>query len=352
MRRNKAVSITALIGASVLVLSACGAGTSSDAQDPAASTETAAPEADAPVDTLVMKVAFNQAETHPQAQAMLEFGEKLSEATDGAYEIDLFTDELLGSQAETIEQVQSGSVEMAIVAGSLLENFNPDFSVLNLPYLYESQEHQMSVLNDESIVGELYESMIDQNIQVLTAYHGGVRNLYSSIGPVEVPADLEGQKIRVIGSDTNVRMMELMGGVGTPMAQGEVYTAIQSGVIDGAENNELVFADMAHSEIAPFYSRTEHLMMPDMLIINPAVFSAMSEENQQIFRDLLAESVETELALFDDAVVAAIAKAEDAGATFSEADVDAFREAVLPLHEERVTTDVTRAIYEKIEAAR
>jgi TRAP-type C4-dicarboxylate transport system substrate-binding protein len=201
-------------------------------------------------------------------------------------------------------------------------------------------------------VGGLYGSMAGKKLQVLTAYHGGVRNAYTKAGPVKVPADLKGKKIRVIGSATNVSMMKLMGGVGTPMAQGEVYTAIQSGVLDGAENNELVFADMAHSEIAPFYSYTKHLMMPDMLITNPATLKSMSAANRAIFDALLATSVTTELALFDKAVVAAKTKATAAGAKFSEADVEAFRTAVKPLYAEKLKTKVTKDIYAKIEAAR
>jgi tripartite ATP-independent transporter DctP family solute receptor len=340
MRRNKVISICAAASISALALTACSSGSSS--------TEAGT----AKVTTKVFKVAFNQAKTHPQAQAILELGEKLKDQTDGAYSIDLFTDELLGAQAETIEMVQAGSVDLAIVGGSLLENFNPDFSVLNLPYLYDSQAHQMKVLNDKSIVGALYTSMADKKLEVLTAYHGGVRNAYTKSGPVKVPADLKGQKIRVIGSDTNVGMMKLMGGVGTPMAQGEVYTAIQSGVLDGAENNELVFADMAHSEIAPFYSYTKHLMMPDMLIINPATLEAMSTKHRAILTKLLASSVDTELALFDKAVAASKTKAEAAGAKFNEADVEAFRAAVKPLYAEKLTNEVTKGIYAKIEAAR
>ena len=298
------------------------------------------------------RVAFNQDANHPQAQALAQLSDELEERTDGAYSLELYTDETLGDQAATIEQVQSGTIDFAIVAGSLLENFETDMSVVNLPYLYDSPEHQMSVLNDREIVGELYDSLLDDNIQVLTAYHGGVRNVYSSVGPVETPADLAGQKIRVIGSDTNVRMMELMGGVGTPMAQGEGYTAIQSGVLDGAENNELIYSTLSHDEIAGFYSRTQHLMMPDYLIASPAVWEGLDEETRGIFQELLDASVDTELELFATAVDEAVAAAEEAGAQFNDADVDAFREAVLPLHEERVTTDVTQSIYDAIEAAR
>jgi tripartite ATP-independent transporter DctP family solute receptor len=299
----------------------------------------------------VFRVAFNQNSEHPQAKAILELSDKLEEATDGRYSLELFADGTLGAQEATIEQVQSGTIDFALVAGSLLEGFNPDFSVVNLPYLYESPEHQMSVLNDPEITGGLYETLREDNIQVLTAYHGGVRNVYTSKA-VETPDDLAGLKIRVIGSDTNVRMMELMGGVGTPMAQDEVFTAIQSGVLDGAENNELIYSSLSHDEIAPFYSYTQHLMMPDYLIASPTVWDGLDEETRGIFEELLAESVDTELAAFGEATEAAKADAEEAGATFVESDVEAFREAVLPLHEELVTTPATQEIYDAIDAAR
>ncbi|MGO3249346.1 MAG: TRAP transporter substrate-binding protein [Agrococcus casei] len=298
------------------------------------------------------RVAFNQNIDHPQAQALLELSDELQERTDGKYALELYTDETLGDQASTIEQVQSGTIDFAMVAGSLLENFESDFSVVNLPYLYESPEHQMSVLNDREIMGDLYDSVLEDSIKVVAGYHGGVRNVYSSVGPVETPADLAGQKIRVIGSDTNVRMMELMGGVGTPMGQGEVYTAIQSGVLDGGENNELIYSSLSHAEIAGFYSYTQHLMMPDYLIASPTVWDGLDADAQSIFQELLDQSVQTELELFATAVDDAKASAEEAGAVFNEVDVDVFREAVLPLHEERLTTDRTQTIYDAIEAAR
>ncbi len=300
----------------------------------------------------VFRVAFNQDANHPQAQALTELSEELETRTEGRYALELYTDETLGDQAATIEQVQSGTIDFAVVAGTLLENFESDFSTVNLPYLYESPEHQLSGLNDREIVGELYDTVVDDDIQVLTAYHGGVRNVYSTDGPVETPADLAGQKIRVIGSDTAVRMMELMGGVGTPMAQGEVFTAIQSGVLDGAENNELIYSTLSHDEIAPYYSRTEHLMMPDYLVSNPTVWESISEEDRAVFEELLATSVDTELELFGTAVEEATAAAEEAGAQVNDVDVEVFREAVLPLHEESVTSDLARSVYDAIEAAR
>ncbi|MDN3905585.1 TRAP transporter substrate-binding protein [Arthrobacter sp. YD2] len=337
MHRNKLFATLAITSAAMLGLTACGGGNG----DAGAGS------------TKVLKVAFNQNASHPQAVAITELSDKLKEATDGAYELELFPDEQLGSQAETLELVQSGAVDMAIVAGPLMEAFNPDFSVLNLPYVYDSPEHQMSVLNEPDITGELFDSLEDsESISVIGAYHGGVRNVYTTGGPAEKPADLAGQKIRIISSDTNVAMIQMMGGVGTPMPQGDVYTAIQSGVLNGAENNELIFADLAHAEIAPHYSYTQHLMIPDYLVANPMVLEAFSEEERETLNSLFAESVDSELASFDEKVAEAKTKAEEAGATFHEADVEAFRKAVEPLHKDKVNNDVTKAIFEKIDAAR
>jgi tripartite ATP-independent transporter DctP family solute receptor len=338
MRRRKLGTIAgiALVG---LALSACSATTAGD-------------EGKAGGDAKhVLRVAFNQDINHPQAQALTELSDKLAKETDGQYSLQLYTDETLGDQASTIEQVQSGTIDLAVVAGSLLENFEPDFAVVNLPYVYDSPEQQMKVLNDADIMGDLYDAILKDKIQVLTAYHGGVRNVYSK-GPVKTPADLGSQKIRVIGSDTNVEMMKLMGGVGTPMAQGEVYTAIQSGVLDGAENNELIYSTLSHDEIAPFYSYTKHLMMPDYLIASPAVWDGMDKDTQKTFQKLLTESVDTELDLFAKAVKTAKAESEKAGATFVKADVDAFREATKPLIEKKITTDRTQAIYDAIQKSR
>ncbi|WP_167132747.1 TRAP transporter substrate-binding protein [Paramicrobacterium chengjingii] len=300
----------------------------------------------------VLRVAFNQNIDHPQAQALEELSKKLSEQTDGKYALQVYPDETLGDQASTIEQVQSGTIDFAIVAGSLLENFVDDFSVVNLPYVWDSPEQQMQVLNDTSIMGDLYDELGDSDLRVMTAYHGGVRNVYSSVGPVKEPADLAGQKIRVIESDTNVSMMKLMGGIGTPMAQGEVYTAIQSGVLDGAENNELIYSSLSHDEIAPYYSYTKHLMMPDYLLISPKVWDAMDADTQEVFTTLLQESVDTELKLFAEATEKAKADAEEAGAEFNDADVDAFRDAVQPLVDKSISNDRTQAIYDAITDSR
>jgi tripartite ATP-independent transporter DctP family solute receptor len=350
MRHYKAVSLTAILGASVIALGACSAGTGTTTDSSAdSSSGGSAPAANA--DTITMKVAFNQPETHPQYIVMDELGDKLFEATDGAYDVEVFPNETLGAQRETIELVQAGTLEMAYIGGPLLENFNPDFVVFNLPFVFDSPEHQSQTTNDPAIVGDLYSSLEDQGIKVISAFHGGVRSVYNSEKPINVPADLEGMKIRVIESDTNIEMMSLMGGTGTPMGQGEVYTAIQSGIIEGGENNELIYSGLKHSEVAKYYSYTRHLMFPDYLIISPDVYNAMSPEVQEIFTDLLAEARVHEAELWTEQIEVAVADAEAAGAVFNEVDAEAFAEAIAPLTEQKLTTDVTKTIYDQVRSA-
>ncbi|MFC0271806.1 TRAP transporter substrate-binding protein [Metabacillus herbersteinensis] len=299
----------------------------------------------------LLKVAFNQPENHPQFKAMEALGKKLEERTNGAYKIEIFPNELLGAQRETIELVQSGTIGMSIVAGSLMENFNEEFVVFNLPYVFDSKEHQMSVLNDPEIVGDLYKSVEDKGMTVLGAFHGGVRNVYNKEKPVKTPEDLAGMKIHIIESDTNIKMMGLMGGTGTPMGQGEVYTAIQSGVIDGGENNELIYSNLKHVEIAPYYSYTQHLMFPDYLIINTDILKGMSKEHQQIFKEELAAAIDIEVEMWDKDVEAAEKSAKEAGAKFNEVDTKVFRDTVQPLIEEKLTSDNAKSLYEKVRKA-
>lgn len=297
----------------------------------------------------VLKVAFNQDNTHPQYIAMEQFGKALKSKTDGQYEIQIFPNELLGAQKETLEMVQSGTIAMAIVANSLLENWNPDFVVFNLPYVFESVEEQKAIVNDPEIVGELYNSIEDQGIKVLAAFHGGVRNVYCK-KPINTPADLKGLKIRVMQSDTNISMMNLMGATGIAMGQGDVYTAIQTGVLDGAENNELIYNSLLHYEVAPCYSYTKHLMQPDMLTISTEVWNSLPDDVKAIFETEIPKAIDLEYSSFDDAVKAALenvkAKCKDLVITYP--DITPFQEAVAPLTESKLTTPAAKKIYKQI----
>lgn len=299
----------------------------------------------------VYRVAFNQPESHPQYVALTHLGERMQEATDGACALEVFPNESLGPQSDTIELVQAGSVDFSMVAGSLMENFNPDFVVFNLPYVFDSKEHQRRVLDDPEITGELFSSLEDKNITVVTGFHGGIRNVYNSVQPVETPEDLAGMKIRVIESDTNIAMLQQMGGAGAPMGQGEVYTAIQSGILEGGENNESIYANLSHDEVAPYYSYTQHLMFPDYLISNPATLDRMEPQCREFLEQDMATATEEEGELWVEEIERSHQLAEEAGAQFNEVDVDAFRESVQPLVDRSLDNDVTRRLYDDVRAA-
>ena len=189
-------------------------------------------------ETQVLKVAFNQSEKHPQYKALVEFGKKLEEQTKGAYKLEISPNALLGDQRATVELTQNGVIQMAVVGNPVVENFNKDFAVIGLPYLYDSLEHQKKVFLSD-VLKPLFKSVSSNGFEVVGIFTAGARCIYTDEA-VTKPEDLAGYKIRVMQSDTMKKMLDLMGGIGTPMGQGEVYTAIQQGVINGGENDEYI----------------------------------------------------------------------------------------------------------------
>lgn len=302
--------------------------------------------------TTYVKLALNQTETHPSYVALDHFSQKFEEATDGRWKIDIYPNEQLGSQQEVLQFVKSGAIEMAIVSGTQLENLNKDFQVLNMPTTFSSVEHQMEVIRDPEIVGDIFSSLEGpDNISVIGGFTQGSRNVYTSFGPVKTPADLAGKKIRVQESDMHIRMIELMGGSATPLSYGEVYTAIQSGVLDGAENNEVSYATQRHMEVAPFFSYTNHLIGLDYMIMRHDLREAMSEEDRVIFDELWDEAMIEHTELWDKETQNAIKTAEATGAEFNEVDKEAFEKALAPIKDEFLTSDYQKQLFDAIRAA-
>ena len=313
------------------------------------SSETPAAEegAGAEVKETVLKIAFNQSEKHPQYKALATFGEKLKEETAGAYSIEIAPNALLGDQRATAELVQSGTIAMAVVGNPIVENFNKEFAVIGLPYIYDSLDHQKEVFTS-GILDELFASTEENGFFVAGSFTAGSRNVYTD-KPIETPEDLAGYKIRVMESDTMVKMLELMGGVGTPMGPGEVYTAVQQGVLEGGENNEVTYADLKHYEIAPYFSYTQHLMVPDLIIINDDIYNGMTDENKEIFENLMKETIINEFDVWNESVETSKATAIENGATFVDVNIKPFQENVKPLHEEvTAASEGAKAIYDSI----
>ncbi|WP_130889407.1 TRAP transporter substrate-binding protein [Fusobacterium ulcerans] len=306
--------------------------------------ETAAEEK---VKTQVLKVAFNQSENHPQYKALTKFSNQLEEQTKGAYKLEISPNALLGDQRATAELVQNGVIQMSVVGNPVVESFNKDFSVIGLPYLYDNLEHQKKVFLSD-VLEPLFKSVSSSGFEVIGAFTAGARCLYTD-KPMMKPEDLKGYKFRVMQSDTMKKMIDYMGGIGTPMGQGEVYTAVQQGVIEGGENNEVTYVDLKHYEIAPYFSYTNHLMVPDLIIINEKLYNGMSSENRKIFDDLMKQTIENEFEVWNENVEAAKKIAIENGAKFIEVDIKPFQERVKPLQEEVAnSSELTKEIYAKV----
>lgn len=269
--------------------------------------------------TKILKVAFNQSDNHPQYKALKEMSRALYDQTEGRYALQIHPNELLGNQKDAFEMVQSGTIAMAMVANSIVENVNSDFAVLGLPYAYDSVEHQKKVFTS-GILDEIFASTSANKFNVMAAFTAGSRCVYTD-KPIHTPEDLKGYKIRVMESPTCISMLNDMGGVATPMSQGEVYTAIQQGTIEGGENNEVTYTDLKHYEVAPYFSYTKHLMIPDLLVMSTEVLENMPEEDQQLLNELCKEYTAREFEIWEEQVEVAKQTATEGGAIFVE-DVD------------------------------
>lgn len=298
---------------------------------------------------ITMRLALNQTETHPSYIALTSFGERLAEGTDQTLQLDVYANETLGAQQEAIQMVSNGSVDMAVVSGTQLENLNPDFLVLNMPGAFTSIEEQMAVITDAEVQERLFRSLEEtQHITVLGGYTQGARSIYAT-QPIETPEDLNGQKIRVQESELHIGMINAMGGTGTPLSYGEVYTGMQAGVIDGAENNEVSYVTQRHFEVAPYWSYTNHLVGLDYVVINTDRLEAMSDEERAVFEEEWLASMDEFVELWDEATQEAIANAEEGGATFLDIDNEPFLERLRPLQEQFITSDSQQELWNHIQ---
>ena len=214
-----------------------------------------------------------------------------------------------------------------------LETFADVYEIFSMPYLFDSEEVYQAVMQDTDYMERIYESTDEAGFRVVTWYNAGTRNFYGK-SPIKTPEDLKGKKIRVQQSPASVAMVKAFDAAAAPMGFGEVYTAIQQGVIDGAENNELALTNNKHGEVAKYYSYNKHQMVPDMLVANLKFLNSLSDEDYQIFKEAAALSTQVELNEWEKSIEEAKRIAEDdMGVEFIDVDVDAFKQKVLPLHD-------------------
>lgn len=298
-----------------------------------------------------IRVAFNQNENHPQYKAMERLGEAFEKATDGRYHMTIYPNGVLGEQGSMAEFIRTGALQMAIVPCSVPEGYDSDFAIVGAPYLYDDMDH-LERATVGGVFDDLFESARKYSFQVLTVYTAGERNVYAK-KPINSADDLKGMIIRVNDSPTYIEMTKQMGGTGAVMSQAEVYTALQQGVIDAAENSERVFCDFKHYEVAPYYAYTRHIVHPDVVIASNQFLDSLSLEDKEIFDRLVKESAEYEFATFRESIAQAKIDAEANGTTFCYPDTNELRERCKPLLENiSGQSEVTKGIYDEVTALR
>lgn len=299
----------------------------------------------------IIRIGHNQSQNHPTHLGMLAFEEYIEEQLGDKYDIQIFPSELLGTQTNMVQLTQTGAVEITVASNSILETFNDQFEIFNLPYLFDSEEAYHAAMDDPAIVGPIFQGTAESGFVTKAWLDAGIRNFYLKDHPVEVPSDLKGMKVRVQQSPTNVRMMQLLGGSATPMGFGDVYTAIQSGVIDGAENNELALTENGHGDVVDYYSYTMHQMIPDEVIVSVKFLDSLSEEEKEIFDEGFQLMQDTQQKEWKLKVEEAREKAQNQmGVTFNYPEIEPFREAVMPLHQETLERNPSlKPVYEAIQ---
>ncbi len=235
-----------------------------------------------------LRISHNNTNQHPAHIAMVQFAKDVAERSNGKYEITIFDSAVLGNDTTVVEQLQGGLVEFMKVSASFLDSFEDTYSIFSLPYLFSSFDHFYKVM-DSDIVKPIYESAIDKDILTVGYFTSGGRNFYTTNKAIRTAADLVGLKIRVMPSPTSIKMMELLGAHATPLPFADVYTALQQGLLDGAENNELTLIDMKHGEVTKYYCYDLHTMIPDLLIVNNEFWTDLPDEGRAMFEGLIAK---------------------------------------------------------------
>ena len=296
-------------------------------------------------DVRILKLAHALDTGHPVHQAMAFMAQRLEAYSGGRMQIDIYPNGQLGSERELVELIQIGSLDITQVSASPLESFVPLMKVFSLPYVFRSREHYMAVL-DSGPGRRLLEATKPARLKGLGYYDAGSRSFYSVDAPFESPADLRGRKIRVMNSQTAVKMIEAMGGSATPIAWGELYTALQQGVVDGAENNPPVFFLSRHYETARYLSLDEHTTVPDVLLMSLRTWNALDAQQQEWLQRAVDDSVDLQRRLWLEATEQALDAVEQAGVVVVRPDKGPFRDAVAGMKAELAGTEVGELLAE------
>ena len=272
-----------------------------------------------------MYLAHTLPVNHPVHQGMEVFARETEKNSGGKVQVKIFPDAQLGSEREVLELLQIGSIAMTKVSAAAMASFAPEYTVLGVPYLFRDRDHFFNVL--EGPIGEnILEAGSEYLLKGLCYYDAGSRSFYTKTKPVHSPDDLSGLKIRVMNDQMSVDMVNSLGGSATPMAYGELYTALQQGVVDGAENNPPSFVTSRHYEVCKYYSLDEHSSLPDVLVISTKFWETLTQEEQQWVKQAAVTSVTAQKKYWSDNVAECMQTLKDAGVQIITPDKTLFAE--------------------------
>ena len=269
------------------------------------------------------------AHSHVEDQAtdlsFKEFGKKLSELSNGELSVSVFANGQLGGEREVAEQVLNGAVDISMVGGQLIENFYAPYATTNIPYLFRDYEHVKKFIKSDVAHKYLLDATLDKGFLGLWFETCGPRSFYAKKA-INSPADLDGLKMRVPESPMSINTVKLLGGQPTPMSSSEVYSALQQGVIDGAENNFEYYVQSRHFEVAPYWNQDMHSMPPNVVIMSADTFESLSEQEQQWIREASEYARDFQMKMYDDTLEELYKEAEKLGIHVNMIDPKPFAE--------------------------
>ncbi len=298
---KRLLALTTLLLTSLLILSGCGEVVVED--------------------VLTIRMAHGIAGSSDSGQAIGQIEDLTEEYSNNTIDMQIYDSGVLGSERDTIELVQAGVLDMAKVGASSLDAFNDLFGIFSLPFIFMDEDDLYATMTETDIINQINDETYDLGFVMVGWYPSGARNFYTAGDtPIQTPEDLEGMKIRVMESATSKEMVSLLGASPVPMSSSETYTALQQGVIDGAENNELALTVNRHMDVANSYSYTRHQMVPDIYILSTKTLEEMTDDQLDALEQALWENNLYYRDLNQSLLSDARDEAEEAGVEFYEVD--------------------------------
>lgn len=293
--------------------------------------------------TQILKLAHTLDPKHPVHQAMEFMAQRMREKSSGTIEIQIFPNSQLGSEAECIELLQQGALAITKTSAAPLEGFIPELALFGVPYIFRDEAHYWRLIHSD-LGRQLLAAGESKGIRGLCYYDAGARSFYTVNRPILKPADLQGLKIRVQQSKTAMDMVQALGGSPTPVPFGELYTALQSSMVDGAENNSPSFYSSRHYEVCKHYSLDEHTRVPDLLLISTKVWNELSPQVQLWLQQSADESAEFQRELWQQETSRLLELIKQEGVEIHRPDLAPFADQVKSMHESLIGTPVGELI--------